>query len=151
MGGNIPNSDGVFRGLDTIYLFDPFTETWALQGRMREGRWYPTATQLPNNQVVITSGLKRDGSGDDQPDVEVFTPYPDPQGRHDHDRRREVQPLSAAERDAGRTDARRGPIAGDTGLLNPANWTWSSVPQLLGDHYYGAAVLLPDGPTGRAR
>ena len=44
---------------------------------MREGRWYPTATQLPNNQVVITSGRSataRDGD----PDVEVFTPNPDP-------------------------------------------------------------------------
>ena len=44
-----------------------------------------------------------------------------------------------------------GPLRGDVGLLNPAGWTWSSVPQLGGDHYYGSGVLLPDGPSGSSK
>ena len=44
-----------------------------------------------------------------------------------------------------------GPGAFDTGLLNPATWTWSSVPRLAGGHFYGGAVLLPSGPGGSSR
>ena len=153
VGGNIPNTDGVFRGLDTIYLFDPSTETWALQGRMREGRWYPTATQLPNNQVVITSGRKRDGSGTINPDVEVFTPNPDPTKvgtiTYVGEMSWNLYPRQNVVKD-GRVLV-SGPGAGDTGLLNPANWTWSSVPRLADDHFYGGAVLLPSGPDGSSR
>ncbi len=153
VGGNIPNSDGVFRGLDTIYLFDPWTETWTLQGRMREGRWYPTATQLPNNQVVITSGLKRDGSGTINPDVEVFTPNPDPAqvGTITYVG---AKSLSLYPRQNVVKDGRvlvSGPTPGDTDLLDPATWTWSSVPNLAGGHFYGGAVLLPSGPDGSSR
>ena len=43
-----------------------------------------------------------------------------------------------------------GPGAGDTGLLNPATWTWRSVPSLAGGHVFGGGVLLPSGPTARA-
>ena len=53
---------------------------------------------------------------------------------------------------SGRTDAGRRPFRGDAGLLNPATWSWDpGMPQLLGDHYYGSAVLLPDGPSGSSR
>ena len=45
-----------------------------------------------------------------------------------------------------------GPFRADAGLLNPATWTWdAAMPQMLGDHYYGSAVLLPDGPSGSSR
>ena len=45
-----------------------------------------------------------------------------------------------------------GPFRGDSGLLNPASWTWDpAMPQLRGDHYYGSAVLLPDGPSGSSK
>ena len=74
VGGNIPKTGAEFRGLDSIYIFDPWTETWSFQGRMNEGRWYPTSTLLPNGQVVITSGLKRDGSGAINTDVRRVHP-----------------------------------------------------------------------------
>ena len=45
-----------------------------------------------------------------------------------------------------------GPFRGDHGLLNPATWAWDpAMPQLRGDHYYGSAVLLPDGPSGSSK
>ena len=155
VGGNIPNSDGVFRGLDTIYLFDPWTETWTLQGRMREGRWYPTATQLPNNQVVITSGRTRDGSGTN-PDVEVFTPNPDPTKvgtiTYVGEKFLGLYPRQHVVKD-GRVlvSGASWPGAAPTGLLNPATWTWSSVPSLASAHVLGGGVLLPSGPDGSSR
>src|SRR5262245_16481684 len=33
-GGNAPKTSELFNGLDTIYTFDPWTETWMFQGRM---------------------------------------------------------------------------------------------------------------------
>ena len=155
VGGNIPNSDGVFRGLDTIYLFDPWTETWTLQGRMREGRWYPTATQLPNNQVVITSGRTRDGSGTN-PDVEVFTPNPDPTKvgtiTYVGEKFLGLYPRQHVVKD-GRVlvSGASWPGTAPTGLLNPATWTWSSVPSLASAHVLGGGVLLPSGPDGSSR
>ena len=153
VGGNIPKTGSEFRGLDSIYIFDPWTETWTLQGRMNEGRWYPTSTLLPNGQVVITSGLKRDGSGDINTDVNVFTPNPDPAGVGTittvGQKSFNLYPRTYVIRDGRALVA--GPQRGDVGLLNPTTWTWSSVPQLLGEHYYGTGVLLPDGPNGSSK
>src|SRR5215207_6252459 len=70
-GGNAPKTSELFNGLDTIYTFDPWTETWMFHGRMREGRWYPTTTTLPDGRVLITSGRVRDGSGNINEDVDV--------------------------------------------------------------------------------
>ncbi len=154
VGGNIPKVGTTqYRGLDSIYIFDPWTETWKLQGRMHEGRWYPTATLLPNGQVVITSGLKRDGTGTINTDVDVFTPNPDPDGVGTittvGQKSFNLYPRTYVIRDGRALVA--GPQRGDVGLLNPTTWTWSSVPQLNGDHYYGTGVLLPDGPNGSSK
>ena len=80
-GGNTPKTSELFSGLDTIYTFDPWTETWIFQGRMSDGRWYPTTTSLPDGRVLITSGRVRDGSGEHQRGRGVFTPSPDPTKR----------------------------------------------------------------------
>ena len=153
VGGNIVKTGANFRGLDSIYIFDPWTETWSFQGRMNEGRWYPTTTLLPNGQVVITSGLKRDGSGTVNTDVDVFTPNPDPAGVGTittvGQKSFNLYPRTYVIRDGRALVA--GPQRGDVGLLNPATWTWSSVPQLNGEHYYGTGVLLPDGPGGSSK
>ena len=153
VGGNIPKGpSGNYRGLDSIYIFDPWTEEWAFQGKMNDGRWYPTTTLLPDGRVLITSGLSADGSGDLNDDVEVFTPSPDrtkrgwitPVG----ERRLNLYPFQFVLRDGRVLVA--GPFREDQGLLNP-DFSWDGLPQLRGDHYYGSAVLLPDGPSGSSR
>ena len=50
-GGTSRRSGEHLNGLDTIYTFDPWTENWTFQGRMRAGRWYPTTTTLPDGRV----------------------------------------------------------------------------------------------------
>jgi hypothetical protein len=155
VGGNIPKGpSGNFRGLDSIWIFDPWDESWTFQGKMNDGRWYPTTTLLPDGRVVITSGLSADGSGRLNADVDVFTPSPDrskPGSIQTVDQRQfNLYPRQFVLRDGRMLVA--GPFRGDVGLLDPATWTWdAAMPQLLGDHYYGSAVLLPDGPSGSSK
>ncbi|MEA2125215.1 MAG: hypothetical protein QOI80_1997 [Solirubrobacteraceae bacterium] len=68
------------RGLNTIYLFDPGTETWQTGPRMRQGRWYPTQLELPDGRTVIMAG-RPDVNDPDvvngnkaNTDVEIFSP-----------------------------------------------------------------------------
>ena len=43
-------------GIKTAYLFDYLTSQWTQVSDMRDGRWYPTNTALPNGQVLTISG-----------------------------------------------------------------------------------------------
>jgi hypothetical protein len=66
------------RGLNTIYLFDPWSETWQIGPRMRQGRWYPTQLELPDGRTVIVAGLPEvtdpDADKKANTDVEIFSP-----------------------------------------------------------------------------
>jgi hypothetical protein len=43
-------------GIKTAFLFDYKTNGWTQAPNMRNGRWYPTNTTLPNGQVLTVSG-----------------------------------------------------------------------------------------------
>jgi hypothetical protein len=43
-------------GTKTTYRFDYTTNLWTRGADMRNGRWYPTTTTLPNGQVLTISG-----------------------------------------------------------------------------------------------
>jgi hypothetical protein len=43
-------------GIKTAFLFDYKTNGWTQVSNMRNGRWYPTNTTLPNGQVLTVSG-----------------------------------------------------------------------------------------------
>ncbi|WP_194852800.1 kelch motif-containing protein [Nocardia sp. SYP-A9097] len=68
-----------YQGIDSSFVFNPWTETYAAVGSMAYARWYPTLTRLPDGKVIVLSGL--DGSGrilDGQteiydPDTKVWT------------------------------------------------------------------------------
>ena len=51
-GGHISN----FVGLRDASIYDPVNNSWAKQPPMNVGRWYPTATGLPNGDVLVVSG-----------------------------------------------------------------------------------------------
>src|SRR5690349_498479 len=44
------------RGLRYATIFDPVTRTWATTPSMAQGRYYPTATTMPNGDVLVVSG-----------------------------------------------------------------------------------------------
>jgi galactose oxidase-like protein/List-Bact-rpt repeat protein len=52
VGGHI--SDG--HGTKDAKLFDPATEQWTTLPNLHYGRWYPTATVLPNGTTMVSSG-----------------------------------------------------------------------------------------------
>ena len=64
-GGNLRFSEGSvdYKGLDKIYTFNPFNETWTEQPDMRDGRWYPTGVRLADGRIVVVSGLDKSGAG----------------------------------------------------------------------------------------
>lgn len=64
---------GFFQGLSSTALFDPITEKFSAGPNMSDGRWYPTATVLPNGKVMAISGLTSVGSWLNS-DVEVYDP-----------------------------------------------------------------------------
>jgi hypothetical protein len=51
-GGHVENG----WGLPNASIYDPVADTWTNLPDMNAGRWYPTATTLPNGDVLVTSG-----------------------------------------------------------------------------------------------
>jgi hypothetical protein len=77
-GGNLKylTPTNSYEGLDQVYTFDPFSETWTRQPNMNHGRWYPSQLLMPDGRTFIMGGL--DESGDDpvskNQDLELFNP-----------------------------------------------------------------------------
>jgi hypothetical protein len=85
MGGQLgdnPDSGAQFKGLDAVFTFNPYNETWTRQPNMSGGRWYPTQVLLPDGRTVVMGGYDASGvvGAPHNPDIEVFTPSPDMDG-----------------------------------------------------------------------
>lgn len=154
-GGNLAyktSATRTARGLNQIYIFNPYNERWIRQPNMRHGRWYPTLTKLADGRVVITSGLDEKGGGIINPDVEVFTPSA---GLNGVGTVRMVGQYKTSNfyphqfvLPSGQM-LLAGPGRVDSASLNPINWLWSDIPNLLQQRYgYSTGTLLPAGPNG---
>jgi hypothetical protein len=137
-GGNLQYNP--FKGLPNVSVFDPSLGSFSDLDPMRYGRWYPTATLLPEGRVLLFSGL--DANGVTTPTMEIYTPgagwsapvgagwtpplYP----------RMYVLP-SGKLFYSGPTVISR--------LLDPSTLTWSSVANTnyANSRTYGSSVLLP--------
>ena len=167
VGGNLAFStdSSDFKGLNKVYTFNPFNETWTEQPDMRHGRWYPTTIRLPDGRMPILSGLDESGVGgaNFNTDVELFTPSADMNGRGTMSlvgsRGGSGQPPKGGtyphmfSMPSGRTLI-AGPFPGDSWLLNTpgsSSFTWQDVPNLPRDRLWGTAVLMPGGPAGSTR
>lgn len=65
-GGHVrDNSNKALEGIgeDDINVFDYRDNTWTRVGFMPRGRWYPSTVTLASGEVVIASGLYRNGLG----------------------------------------------------------------------------------------
>jgi galactose oxidase len=56
VGGHLEDSDGV----NQATLYDPATNRWTPTALMNKGRWYPTATTLPDGSVLVLAGSYKD-------------------------------------------------------------------------------------------
>jgi galactose oxidase len=59
VGGHLADSAGVNQA--AIYDFE--TNTWTPTALMNEGRWYPTATMLPDGRILVLAGTFRAADG----------------------------------------------------------------------------------------
>jgi hypothetical protein len=138
-----------YQGLDVVLTFNPFTETWTYQGRMNDGRWYPTLTELADGRVAIVAGLNKAGDGDDG-DIEVFTPSPDLNGVGSIQKVGTqffgIYPHMFLAPDGNLRTI--GPRKEDSHIINTGNWSVSNTQQLPFRREWGSATLLPSGPAG---
>jgi hypothetical protein len=165
-GGNLADATATsdWKGLSTVFTFDPFSETWTVQPRMRHGRWYPSQLLMGDGRTLIMSGLDESGSSKTDTDLELFTPaataaatgtvsliggrgaagQPPDGGLYPHlFWMRGGHALVA------------GPQTKDSWSLTPASGTgtfaWQDAPNLSRSRLYGNAVLLPGKPDGSTR
>ena len=154
-----------WKGLDKVYTFNPFNETWAEQPDMLDGRWYPTGVRLSDGRIAIISGLDRTG-GDfatsRNADVELFTPSADPNGRGTVDKIGAIPETGAVRvgglyphmfaMPSGRTLV-AGPFVEDTWFLNSPGSSdlFTDYQNMAKDRLWGTAVLMPAGPGGSTK
>ncbi len=72
-GGELTRSGGI-KGLNKIYTFNPFSETWTEQPSMEHGRWYPSQVLLPDGRQVIVQGSDETGPDSINTNIEIFNP-----------------------------------------------------------------------------
>lgn len=69
-GGNLGGNGGT--GAKLSLVFDPWTETWAMNEDMAVGRWYPSVVTGADGRQLIMSGQSELGWGTPTPIVERF-------------------------------------------------------------------------------
>lgn len=55
-------------------IYDPYTREWLPVPLMNDGRWYPSATTLPNGEVLVVGG-ETHGAGLNNPFHQVYIPW----------------------------------------------------------------------------
>ncbi len=179
-GGNLDyeSPSQTWKGLNRVFTFNPWTETWTEQPRMAHGRWYPSGVRLPDGQIPIVSGLDESGILDPDPndptvlnsrtnqDVELFTPADTLStvgsikkigsiGTGD-EQERKLKPIGylyprMAVMANGFTNL-AGPDKGTTWYFKDVNasptFTWGDFPTMIRDRAWGTTVPLPSGPGG---
>lgn len=137
-------------GINNILLFDPETAIWTAQPPSPQGRYYPTTTRLPDGRILISAGFTDNGA--DNTNVEVYTPPPAGSnvgtvavvGQH----RGGLYPHQTVLPDGRVLEV------GDRGtsVLDPATWTWTSLPRTGSKHFSGEGeIVLPGPPSGSTK
>ncbi len=153
--GDTFDDDGYtkFAGLQTIFTFDPFTETWTQQPSMANGRWYPTQTLLPDGRTIISGGLSDVPPGGVQnKTLEIFNPPSTFGGQGTIDQNPGpnknfgLYPRTFTLNSGNVLFA--GPQLAHTWKLDTTSFTWNGYPHMSRNRQYGNAVRLPGGPSG---
>jgi hypothetical protein len=168
-GGNLDyeSPSQTWKGLDKVFTFNPWTETWREQPKMAHGRWYPTGVRMPDGQIPIVSGLDESGvlipHSNTNPDIELFTPPDAPSGLGSIKKVGEIgsgDEQERAKKPIGQLYPRMVVMAsGRTMLAGPdreTSWfidnadpfTWGDIPNLNRHRTWGTTVPLPAGPGG---
>jgi hypothetical protein len=131
VGGHISADNGL---ADTT-IFNPANNTWVREPDMTVGRWYPTATELPNGKVLVFSGdnIVQDRAGQVPPLTdasvnslpEIFNPANNTwQDLTSSRLTTPLYPFMFVLSDGRILDA--GPDT-TTRILTPGSWAWSTI------------------------
>jgi hypothetical protein len=145
-----------YAGLNRLFTFDPWSQTWTEQPQMSAGRWYPGQVLLADGRTVILGGYTDEAPGALVGDeLDVFTPAPEIGGVGEL----ELQP--SASRLTGLyprlftlpdgSVVLAGPDSGDTAVLDTEDFAWRELPTMEERRIGAAAVLEPGGPAGSWR
>jgi Galactose oxidase-like, Early set domain/Bacterial Ig domain/Kelch motif len=171
-GGNLDyeSPSQTWKGLNKVFTFNPWTETWKEQPPMAHGRWYPTGVRLPDGRVPIVSGLDESGQliphSNTNQDVELFTPPAAPSGlgaitkigsigTGDDDERAKkpignLYPRMVVLNDGHAYTA--GPDLDMTWVIDDVDalptFAWHDIPNMTRHRVWGTTVPLPSGPSG---
>jgi hypothetical protein len=128
-----------------VFTFDPDTLAWTRHDDMRQGRYYPTVTVLPDGRALITSGKTQDGGHSFNEDLEVFDPAT---GTLEvvGSMRTGMYPHQFVLPDGRILVA--GPERRDSYVIDPTDWSVAPVAPLTCKRVHAGAVLLPGGPEG---
>jgi hypothetical protein len=137
VGGHITNS----HGLPNSNIFDPASASWETGPPMAQGRWYPTATTLPNGDVLVLAGTDENGAVATVPEVWNGTGW------------RQLTGANLSLPDYPRTFVAPDGRVFYAGQLKQSRWldvggtgTWSTGPSLnSGTRPYGSAVMYAPG------
>jgi hypothetical protein len=171
-GGNLDyeSPSQTWKGLNRVFTFNPWSETWTEQPRMAHGRWYPTGVRRPDGRIPIISGLDESGvlipHSNTNQDIELFTPGA---GLSQTGSIKKVGEIGSGDLDE-RTKKPIGGLyprmismaSGHTILAGPdreTSWyidtadpfTWGDIPNLIRHRTWGTTVPLPSGPNGPTR
>jgi hypothetical protein len=149
-----------YEGLNKVYTFNPFNNTWTEQPDMPHGRWYPSQLLMPDGRTMIVNGTDETGNGTQNLDVDVFTPSTNLDGVGTTTNAGQMPyygglyPHMFWMPGGNGHGVIAGPWVADTWSFQPfasGSWpTWSSYSQFSGttDRIAGNAVLEPGTPNG---
>lgn len=154
-----------YAGLNKVYTFNPFNETWTEQPNMKGGRWYPSQVLLPDGRTVIMAGLDESGEAySTNTQIELFTPS------KGLDARGKIKLLGTRGGQGAPPDGGlyphlftmpsgrvmvAGPDLNDSWFLDDPGsadgFTWSEFAPFSRRRLWGSAVLRPEGPGGSTK
>ncbi|MFN8077514.1 MAG: galactose oxidase-like domain-containing protein [Kineosporiaceae bacterium] len=148
VGGRLSNDVHPTPGTPYTLRFDPVSETWLEEPDTVLGRYYPTATELPDGRVLVTSGNTTTGKLNRT--VEVFTPGTGgAQGSYAKvgpDVPIDLYPKQYVMPDGKVLVVQHKLVT----TVDPATWEWASLPPLsVVRKNNPSSVLLPAGPGGQ--
>jgi hypothetical protein len=140
-------------GHNRIFTFDPWTESWTEQPRMRGGRWYPSQLLLGDGRTLILGGYEEGQPGGlYNPDLEVFM---SPGSRNGIG---SVRQEPSGDRVTGLYPRLftlpsgdvllAGPNPEDSAILRVGSLTWQDLPPFSRYREGGSVVMMPAGPAG---
>jgi hypothetical protein len=68
---------GNTKGVTSVTIYNPYTDTWEHLPAMEHGRWYPTVVMRPNGELVIMGGYDETGTNTINNSLEVYKPQAD--------------------------------------------------------------------------